>query len=278
MRTSLLPPALLFFFTLPLAACASATTRTTGLATEDAPTDPVDGGAHADAAARAKPSTPKGFCEALIACVADVEPTAAGGLVTLYGDASNCWKGSAADAEACGKACEKTLDQRKECMAEPLARHYLAMCTSNLSSSERALYDVDLVFHPRTGGTMTLRPLPATARTYRAADALATSPPLKLTIERGGGAGETTTPWDVPFAAFGDGNPGSLRVVKLGVKRLRTEGSALCSDLEGEIDRPWSTSLDGACLYLPLDDGAAIPSRTRSQIQTCDPGPLGASP
>jgi hypothetical protein len=171
-------------------------------------------------ASTATPKTPKEQCEALIACVADIEPSSAGALVTLYGDASNCWTGSDGDAAACGKACAKAISDRPKCMAEPLARHYLALCAANPFGGPPLRFDVDLVFHPRDGGKATFRPLPARTPTYRSSGALSTSPVMTLRIDDEGGTGEITTPFELPAAAFGtEGSMGSSTVERVAVQR-----------------------------------------------------------
>lgn len=243
------------------AASASSADGGTG---DTSATVPEDGGA-------AAPSTPKQQCEALIACVADVDPGSAGALVTLYGDASNCWKGSASDAQACGKACAKDLEDRPECSAAPLDRQYFALCNASLSS-DGMRYDVSLAFDPRKGGSATFRPLPLGGQSYRSADALMTQPKIALEVESGEGAGETTTAFDVPGAALDPyGNAPSAHVSRFAVRRLRIENGNVCSDIEATITSPYSTSLRGACLYLPLADGATIPPIDPADIANCKP-------
>ncbi len=259
-----------------LAACSGGPSNTMTSGSDAAvpdttPTVPVDGG-------QAAPSTPKQQCEALIACVADVEPASAGALVTLYGDASNCWKGGASDAEACGKACAEDLANRPECTAAAVDRRFLALCTASLAQ-ENMRYDVALAFDPRKGGEATFRPLPIGAQKYRSADALTTAPELELAIEPGGGAGETTTPFDVPGAAIDPyGEAPTVHVTKFAVRRLRVEKGTVCSELEATITTPYSTSLRGACVYLPLADGAAVPQLSQKAIESCDLSQSSPSP
>ena len=259
-------------FSLPLlssvAACsggasttsASATTADGG--TEPPPASAVDGGSGP------APSTPKQQCEALIACVADIDPGSAGALVTLYGDASNCWKGGESDAEACGKACAKNLEDRPECMAEALDRHFLALCTMSLAS-QAIRYDVELAFDQRKGGAATFRPVPIDADRYQRSDALMTQPKLALTIASDGARGESSTPFDLPGEAFGAAP--DAHVTSFAVQRLRVvEKGHVCSDVEATITSPYSTLLRGACMYFPLADGAAIPEAiTAGDIQYC---------
>lgn len=52
-----------------------------------------------------KAGTPKEECERYLACVNEAMPETGGTAVTLYGDDSACWKGSASDAKSCGDAC-----------------------------------------------------------------------------------------------------------------------------------------------------------------------------
>lgn len=259
-----------------LAACSGGPSNTTPSGSDagvpdTTPTEPVDGG-------EAAPSTPKQQCEALIACVADVEPASAGALVTLYGDASNCWKGGASDAEACGKACAENLAKRPECTAAAVDRHYLALCTASLAQQSMR-YDVALAFDPRKGGEATFRPLPIGATKYRSADALTTQPTLALEIDSGGGAGETTTPFDVPGAALDPyGNAPTMHVTRFALRRLRVEKGTVCSELEATITTPYSTSLRGACVYLPLAEGAAVPQLSQNAIESCDLSQPSPSP
>jgi hypothetical protein len=251
---------------LPLGACtggpSSSTLGSDGGADENkASSFQDDAGGGATVASQAKKA-----CEALIACVADVDPATAGALVTLYGDASNCWKGSASDAEACGKACAKSLEAHSECSSEPIDRHFLALCSSSFSDKTMR-YDVALAFDARSGGQATFRPLPIDAQTYRSADALMTQPKVLLEIESGGGAGETSTPFDVPVAAFyadypPDGPQPNVHVTRFAVERLRIEDGNVCSEVEATITSPYQTVLSGACVYLPLAENAAIASCT----------------
>ncbi len=277
MRSSYLFLCLALPLLFSVAACSSTTTRVVSGGDPDAEAPSAGGDPTAADAGAVVPTTPKGYCEALIACVADIDATSAGPLVTLYGDASNCWKGSAADAEACGKACKESLDERSACMAAPLDRHYLAICASSGTMSDAPLlYDVALRFHARTGGDATFRPLRLGATTYRAGDALATAPKMQLAIRSSGGAGAITSPFDVPSAAFfppSSGAPSTVRVEELAVERLRIEKKVLlCSDIEGSTSAPIQTQLRGSCVYLPLADGAPVPDLSRSAITSCDVG------
>lgn len=243
-------------------------------------TDPTDGGgvivdSDAGKADAAAPKTPKQTCEALIACVADVAPSQAGPLVTLYGDASNCWKGGAADAEACGKACAKELEEREECSAESLDGSYLALCSG--AGGRLLRYSVQLTYHPRTGGSAIYRPLPASATTFRSSDALMTQPTVTLKIESNGGAGKSATPFDVPAAAIDIGiGLSTVRVQSFEVSALKAAGSStktpgtVCSDLELELGAPIQTNLSGRCMYLPnVAEGSPIPTMTESEVSSC---------
>lgn len=232
-------------------------------------------GSDAGGADAAAPKTPKQTCEALIACVADIAPSQAGPLVTLYGDASNCWKGGAADADACGKACAKQLAEREECSAEALDGSYLAMCTGGGGRLLR--YHVQLTFHPRTGGSAIYRPLPFDATTFRASDAYVTQPTVTLHIEPDGGAGKSSMAFDLPPEALGVGTSAStVRVTSFEVTRLAAAGSkakkpgSVCSDLEVELGAPFQTSFQGKCIYVAgLSDGAPIPPIFESDAYGC---------
>lgn len=81
----------------------------------------ADAGAPKDSAADEGPNGARGsaksVCAAYLARMAEVSPESVGPLVHLYGDASPCWSGSAADADACGKACASaaaSIPQRPE--------------------------------------------------------------------------------------------------------------------------------------------------------------------
>jgi hypothetical protein len=63
-----------------------------------------DGGA-ASADGSVPELTPKAECERYLTCVNQHSPGEGGAAVTLYGDASPCWKGSTTDAQQCGDAC-----------------------------------------------------------------------------------------------------------------------------------------------------------------------------
>ena len=86
------------------AGCSSSPTANEGTA---------DGSATTGSAANEGPNdaggSAKSVCAAYIARTAEVSPESVGPLVHLYGDASPCWSGSAADAEACGKACASAV-------------------------------------------------------------------------------------------------------------------------------------------------------------------------
>jgi hypothetical protein len=46
-------------------------------------------------------------CSMYIDCVSEANPDIAAGIITTYGSTSACWKGTAKEAAACEKACEK---------------------------------------------------------------------------------------------------------------------------------------------------------------------------
>ncbi len=119
-RLSSLLAVLLFVAAGPLGCSSQAVPGDGTAATNDAGSTgdggTGDGATNGDAAA-------KSVCQALISCVAVASPESVGGLVQLYGDASPCWKGSATDADACGKACTKAAAAFPQCQAsaDPLA-------------------------------------------------------------------------------------------------------------------------------------------------------------
>lgn len=253
---------------LALSAC-SASPSSTPTGTEPATSSPsADGGVAADGAA--PPSTPKGVCAALIDCMADIAPEAVGGLVSLYGEASNCWKGTPAEAEACGKACTKTLSERPECTSTTTNAHFLALCSTDMSNGLMKL-DAEIAFSPRQGGTLVLRPLPFASSQFSKARALSTLPPLVLTTDGDRASGKTTTPFDLPAESLDPSFPQSraFRVTSLAVTDFRLQGKGFCAN---EV---LSTSevgqVRGACVYLDLPDGAPIPRLDPSAVRSCRP-------
>lgn len=261
---------------------ASALLASTPACTVDAPAAPslpaVDGGARdaasnatpgdADAAAAdasAPPGSAKARCAALLACVADVEPALAGGLVALYGDASPCWRGSEGDADACGAACDAELARHAACTAAPVDASYLALCEPPDGSLAPALaFDVPLVFDARTGGAATLRPLPARATTYEPSAALA-SFPMALRVEAGGGAGELASV-ALPLAALdprATAASGTAPLRALRLRNLRADDDRFCADYEVETERGDDA---GRCVFFPLAPGAAYPADYRARL------------
>jgi hypothetical protein len=73
----------------------SPTTTTTGT-----PTGPKPGLSTTREGARAS-------CQKYIACLGETSAAQTGAAVNLYGDASNCWKGSDNDAIVCGQSCTR---------------------------------------------------------------------------------------------------------------------------------------------------------------------------
>jgi len=199
--------------------------------------------------------------------MADVAPEAVGGLVSLYGEASNCWKGTAAEAEACGKACTKTLAGRPECASTTQEAHLLALCTGQTGA--RLVLDADLRMSARTGGTLVLSPLPAGSTRYERARALEVWPEVTLVASTSGVRGSTAGPFAVSGGAFGvDGR--SVRVERLTVEDLRSKGKSFCSSLSFEVSSPLQTTLGSSCVYLAVADGTAVPAMDEAQIRACD--------
>lgn len=250
------------------AGCSSAESNGTSDASASATTSDAGTTGDATTGAPTVPSTPKAACEALIACMADVAPASVGGLVSLYGDASNCWKGGDADADACGKACKKTLEERKECLAAPIQRSFAAVC--DLGSGELLRFDTELSYDARKGGKLVFHPVAYDATTYTSGMGLVEAPGIPLTADTQGGKGTSTVAFDFPSRAlpsFG----GPVRVASQSVERLRpseNEASVLCSDAQLTLSSP-STSLRGSCMYFPLADGTSFPRPTQSDIRTC---------
>lgn len=223
-------------------------------------------------------SSGKDACEKLIACVADISPSQAGGYVNLYGDASNCWKGSAGDAEACGKACEEELDKRPECQAiesneDPIEGTYLAGCGDATTGGSRIFVDAVLSYDKSKGGKATLGLLSADASTYRSNDVLMTFPAMALSAKSGGGAGEVTGPFEVPASALTSDDLAvtEITVQDVTVRRLRRTANDICSDLQMRYVLSPNNFLtyERVCIYLPLKQGAAIPNDLNSQLQRC---------
>lgn len=251
-----------FLLSLAFSACSATTTSSSssssdGGANEDVTAPTTDAGANA--------TTPKAVCAALIACMADVAPESVGGLVSLYGEASNCWKGTEAEAEACKKACTKTLESRSECNTVPRDRHYATFCETG-TGPEPGRYDVAMTFSPRTGGTATFRALPSQSTRYLASEASAAYPTVKLTVDGSRASGTTNEPFDIPI----DGQGGrTARVSQLSLMDVRIEGNGFCSNIELTVTAPFNTKVGGPCLYLPLEDGATFPRITTSEIRNC---------
>lgn len=254
---------------LALSACSSSTSSTPTGTEPATSSSSSDGGVAADGAT-GLPTTPKGVCAALIDCMADIAPEAVGGLVSLYGEASNCWKGTPAEAEACGKACTKTLSERPECTSTTTNAHFLALCSTDMSSGLMKL-DAEISFSPRQGGTLVLRPLAYASMQYQKTRALSTLPPLVLTADGDRASGKTTTSFDLPPESLDPSFPmgRAVRVTSLAISDFRLQGSGFCAN---EV---LSTSevgqVRGACVYLALPDGAPIPRLDPSAVRTCRP-------
>ncbi len=252
---------------LALSACSSSTASTpTG--TEPATSSPSsDGGVAADGAV-GLPTTPKGVCAALIDCMADIAPEAVGGLVSLYGEASNCWKGAPAEAEACGKACTKAITERPECTATATNAHFLALCSSDMSNGLMKL-DAEIAFSPRKGGTLVLRPLAYASTQYQKTRALSTLPAIVLTSEEARATGKTSTPFELPAESldpsFAMGR--AVRVTSLAISDFRLKGSGFCADQV--MGAAGFGQIRGACVYLDLPEGAPIPRLAPSDIRSC---------
>jgi hypothetical protein len=252
--------------TILMVGCSAAEGRseTTDAGTSDGSTSVENDGGTATAA----PTTPKAACEALIACMADIAPTSVGGLVSLYGDASNCWKGGAADADACGKACKKSLEERPECTAVALDRSYAAVCDLGVGNLLR--FDAKVAYDPRKGGKLVFHPVAADATTYTSGMGLVEAPAIPLTVDSQGGKGTSDVPFDYPARALGGalGGPGPVRVLSQTVERLRPEETVFCSDARLRLGSP-ATELRGSCMYFPLANGTAFPRPTQSDIRSC---------
>jgi hypothetical protein len=245
--------------------CSAAEGRseTTDAGTSDASAG-VDREGGTDAPA---PTTPKAACEALIACMADIAPTSVGGLVSLYGDASNCWKGGAADADACGKACKKSLEERPECTAVALDRSYAAVCDLNFGGSFLR-FDAKVTYDPRKGGKLVFHPVASDATAYTNGMGLVEAPAIPLTVASEGGKGTSDVPFDYPARALGPfGGEGPVRVLSQTVERLRPEETVLCSDARLRLGS--TAELRGSCMYFPLANGTAFPRPTESDIRSC---------
>lgn len=97
-------------------ACSSETryvTRAAPSAGEDASSGPADdatpglpGVSDADASVA---SSPQDVCAQYLKCESSANFSGVPGLVAAYGTTSPCWKGTTAEAEACGKACGQAM-------------------------------------------------------------------------------------------------------------------------------------------------------------------------
>lgn len=252
---------------LALAACSSASPSGTSTTSDDG--GAPESGAISDASDADAAKSPEGTCAALIACMADIAPEAVGGLVSLYGKASNCWKGTAAEAEACGKACAKTLSERPECNASASDAHLLALCSSD--EGIRLPFDAEIHFSPRTGGKLSLRPLPRGAR-YEPSRATEVWPTITLTGGSDGARGATSEPF-ATTAIAGDGR--SVRVERIVVEDFRASGASFCSSISLTTAAPVSATFESGCVYLAVPEGAEIPRLDDFQIRECRVGPNG---
>jgi hypothetical protein len=253
--------------TILMVGCSAAEGRseTTDAGTSDASAGvDRDGGTDAPA-----PATPKAACEALIACIADIAPTSVGGLVSLYGDASNCWKGGAADADACGKACKKSLEERPECTAVALDRSYAAVCDLEVGNLLR--FDAKVAYDPRKGGKLVFHPVASDATTYTSGMGLVEAPAIPLVVDSQGGKGTSDVPFEYPARALGDLAGFGTVVLSQTVEKLRLEETVLCSELRLIFTSGPRTEqeLRGSCMYFPLANGTAFPRPTESDIRSC---------
>ena len=172
-----------------------------------------------------------------------------------------------ADADACGKACKKSLEERKECLAPTIDRSFAAVC--DLGSGELIRFDAELSYDARKGGKLVFHPVAYDATTYTRGMGLVAAPGIPLTADIQGGKGTSTVPFDFPSRAMM--NFGSARVVSQTVERLRpseTQSTVLCSNAEMRLSTG-GYDLRGSCMYFPLADGAAFPRPTQSDIRTC---------
>lgn len=254
-----------FAVSLALAAC-SATNGTSSTSASSDGGDADGGTSTTNDASASKPSSPKAICASLIDCMADVAPEAVGGLVSLYGEASNCWKGTTAEEEACGKACTKSLEARPECVAATRDRHYLALCTNDFGPPFRA--DAAITYSSRTGGTITLRMLPAAAQKFQPSVAISAVPTIALTVQGTQASGKTSEPFVMPPEVI-DPNAPSIRVSSLEIERFRLENAGFCSEMTLEISSPTTRAMEGGCVYIPLEEGATIPQLSQSAIRGC---------
>lgn len=171
--------------------------------------------------------------------------------------------GAAADGDAC--AGDSASDPR---CGPPVARSYFAICT--LASLEpRLRYAVALDFAPRSGGKASFSPLSVTARKLVSAEALMKQPAIELGLgDDGYGAGASTVAFDLPALAFDTSSSRpSVRVTRFAVAKLRVLADRACSTIE--MTTSTTPGGEGACVYLPLAEGSAVPDLSGAEISRC---------
>lgn len=183
------------------------------------------------------------------------------------GDAARPGDGPVDGAPAGGEACERYSADDPRC-APPVARTYFAICT--LASQEpRLRYAVALDFAPRRGGKAILSPLPITARKLVSAEALMTQPAVELGLgDDGYGAGASSVAFDLPALAFDTSSSRpSVRVTRFAVAKLRLYADRACSTIE--MTTSTTPGGEGACVFLPLAEGSAVPELSGNEISRC---------
>ena len=225
-------------------------------ATDDSPSD-GDGSDDTEDGGTTTPSSAKKTCEEYIRCLSEADPSTAGGLVSLYGDASACWKGSAADAEACGRACQKGIDDEPACSPVTDERtDYAVECTSAQGPNAFTIrYAATFDRGVRSGSRLTLRPFPKATTRYQPAEALEAQPVLTLDTSLGARSDEAFL---VPAAASPTGSP--VGVSSLALAPLVPAGNGFTSGFEMHITQPIQTLYSGECTFLALELGDDFPS------------------
>jgi hypothetical protein len=79
--------------------------------------------------------SPQDQCAQYVDCVAAARPSQASGVVALYGSTSPCWKGTAAEAEICGKACAQQMAE--EAKSSKLAKCGYRQCPLTQGSTRK---------------------------------------------------------------------------------------------------------------------------------------------
>ena len=254
------------FTLLPIFGLLSASIACSSGATSQVGTDTLsDAGTSGDAStteAAAGPSTPKESCAAYIQCISEFVPSAAGPLVTLYGEASSCWKGSDADALACGRACSND-ESYPGCTDMAISGEYALACAPR-SSSGLFFADATVEYSNRDGGTMLLKVFNRQQPTYDPSKTVMTQPTVPLTRAPEGGKGKSPAGFSAPAGTY---TSWPTTITSFEVSKLRKKGAQTCVKFDvSDAER----SDEASCIFLPLKPGSPWPTLDYSKVVNCE--------